>query len=118
MFDTAVVVDQDAAVVGVWLTDDSAKSKEYLPVAQQSLQFQATTLTCFMGEKAGPKGWNINADARATVVRYSQLYQAILELSRKNRMAPPTAGLLAETLASSRGHERGAVERDPLTSWS
>jgi len=58
------------------------------------------------------------SDARATVVRYSQLYQAVLELSRKNRMPPPTAGLLAETLASSRGDERRAVERDPLTSWS
>ena len=62
------VVDQDASMVGVWLTDDAAKTKEYLPLAQQSLQLQTTALTCFTGEKAGPKGWNINADARATVV--------------------------------------------------
>jgi hypothetical protein len=59
---------KDAFVVAVWLTDDATKSKEYLPVAQQSLQFQAVALTCYPGEKAGPKGWNINGDARATVV--------------------------------------------------
>jgi hypothetical protein len=58
----------DISVVGVWLTDDAAKTKEYLPRAQQSLQLQATALTCFTGEKAGPKGWNTNADAHATVV--------------------------------------------------
>ena len=62
------VVDQGASVAGVWLTGDAAKTKEYLPVAQQSLQLQATALTCFTGERAGPRGWNINADARATVV--------------------------------------------------
>jgi hypothetical protein len=61
-------VGDDTLVVGVWLTDDPAKTKAYLPVAQQSLQFQATSLTCFTEEKAGPKGWNMNADAAATVV--------------------------------------------------
>jgi hypothetical protein len=67
--DGAVQKDGDnASVVGVWLTDDPTKTKEYLPVAQQSLQFQATTLTCFTGEKAGPKAWTMNADAAATVV--------------------------------------------------
>jgi hypothetical protein len=59
-------VDEDAAVVAVWLTDDPAKTKEYLPRAQQSLEFQATALTCFTG--AEPKGWGINADAHATAV--------------------------------------------------
>jgi hypothetical protein len=58
----------DTSVVGVWLTDDAAKTKAYLPLAQQSLQFQETALTCFTGEKAGPKGWNMNADADVTVV--------------------------------------------------
>ena len=33
-------------VVAVWLTDSPDKTKEYLPVAQQSLQFQSTALTC------------------------------------------------------------------------
>jgi hypothetical protein len=58
----------DAYVVAVWLTDDPDKTKEYLPVAQRSLQFQATALTCFVGGKAGPGGWGLNADAHATAV--------------------------------------------------
>jgi hypothetical protein len=58
-------------------------------------------------------------DARATVVRYSQLYQAVLELSRKHHLASPTASLLAQTLANSQGDAgTAAVERDPLTSVS
>jgi hypothetical protein len=59
---------EDAAVVAVWLADDPGKAKEYLPVAQQSLQFQATALTCFTGGKAGPEGWGVNADAHLTAV--------------------------------------------------
>ena len=58
------------------------------------------------------------SDARATVVRYSQLYQTVLELARKNRMAPPTAALLAQTVATSQMVDAGAIEGDPLTSWS
>ena len=61
-------VHKDAAVVAVWLTDDVKKTKDYLPVAQQSLQLQTTALTCFTGGKDGPKGWNINSDADLTVV--------------------------------------------------
>jgi hypothetical protein len=61
-------VAADAMVVAVWLSDDVAKAKHYLPVAQQSLKLEATALTCFTGEKAGPAAWNINADAHATVV--------------------------------------------------
>jgi hypothetical protein len=57
-----------AALVAVWLTEDVEKTKEYLPRAQQSLQFQATALTCFTGEKAGPKGWGLNGDAHLTAV--------------------------------------------------
>jgi hypothetical protein len=58
---------KDAPVVAVWLTDSPSKTKEYLPVAQQSLQLQATALTYFPGEKAGPGSWGINADAHLTV---------------------------------------------------
>ena len=58
------------------------------------------------------------SDTRATVVRYSQLYQAVLELSRKHRLASPTASLLARTLANSHAHDGAAVGRDPLTSVS
>src|SRR5947199_6087993 len=57
-------------------------------------------------------------DARATVVRYSQLYQAVLELSRKHRLAPSTAALLAQTLASSQGRDGAVVRRGALTSAS
>jgi predicted transcriptional regulator len=52
----------------VWVTGDAAKSKEYLPRAQQSLDFKATALTCCTEGEAGPKGWTINADAHATIV--------------------------------------------------
>jgi hypothetical protein len=61
-------VKEGASVVAVWLTGDAEKTKAYLPKAQQSLQLQSTALTCFPGEKAGPKGWGINADARLTAV--------------------------------------------------
>jgi hypothetical protein len=57
---------EDTAVVAVWLTEDADKTKDYLPRAQQSLQFQATALTCFTGPKEGPEGWGINADAHLT----------------------------------------------------
>jgi hypothetical protein len=58
----------EGAVVAVWLTDDAEKAKEYLPRAQQSLQLQATTFTCYPGDKAGPAEWGINPDAHLTVV--------------------------------------------------
>jgi hypothetical protein len=61
-------VHVDAAMVAVWVTGDAAKSKEYLPRAQQSLDFKATALTCCTDGEAGPKGWTINADAHATIV--------------------------------------------------
>jgi hypothetical protein len=66
--DEAVREVEDASVVAVWLTDDPDKTKEYLPVAQQSLQLQATALACFTGDKAGPEGWGMNADAHLTAV--------------------------------------------------
>jgi hypothetical protein len=67
--DEAVQKDgEDAYVVAVWLTDSPDKTKEYLPLAQQSLQLQASALTCFTGERSGPKDWNINADAHLTAV--------------------------------------------------
>jgi hypothetical protein len=59
---------KDVPVIAVWLTEDVDKSKEYLPKAQQSLQFAQTTLAVHPGDKSGPKGWGINADAHLTVV--------------------------------------------------
>jgi hypothetical protein len=58
----------DKAVgVAVWLTADSDKSKEYLPRAQTSLNFEKTALAV-LGDKSGPNGWGINPDAHLTVV--------------------------------------------------
>jgi hypothetical protein len=58
----------DAATVAVWLTDDKAGTKEYLPRAQQSLQMQKTAFTVFLGDRLGPDGWSINPNAFVTVV--------------------------------------------------
>jgi len=66
--ETLLQESKDAYVVAVWLTDDVDKTKEYLPRAQQSLKFQNTALTCFTGEKTGPKDWGINADAHLTAI--------------------------------------------------
>jgi hypothetical protein len=56
----------DAETVAVWVGGDAAKNKEYLPKAQQSLNFGKTALTVSGVEE--PKGWAINADAHATAV--------------------------------------------------
>jgi len=66
--DESVKKDDGDYVVAVWLTDKPDESKEYLPKLQQSVKYEATALTCYTGEKAGPKGWNINADAHLTAV--------------------------------------------------
>jgi hypothetical protein len=60
-------IDDKAAGVAVWLTDDADKSKEFLPRAQQSLKFAKTSLAV-LGDKSGPNGWGINPDAHLTVV--------------------------------------------------
>src|SRR5262245_52217674 len=43
----------DVRILGVWLTDDVDKSKDYLPRAQESLKLQQTTLAVHK-DKAGP----------------------------------------------------------------
>ena len=59
------------------------------------------------------------SDAPATIVRYSQLYQTVLDLSRKHRVASGTADQLAQTLtALRRSREADLAEGDPLTSAS
>ncbi len=59
----------DAAAVAVWLGDKKAdEHKEYLPRAQKSLEFDKTALAVFDGDKSGPAGWNVNADAHLTAV--------------------------------------------------
>jgi hypothetical protein len=59
---------KEASVVAVWLTDSQDKTREYLPRAQQSLQFQVTALTSYTGDKSGPNDWHLNGDAHLTVV--------------------------------------------------
>lgn len=55
-------------VVATWLTDDVEKTKSYLPLAQQSLKFEATPLAVFPGDRNGPNDWDLNPGARVTVV--------------------------------------------------
>ncbi len=58
-----------AAVVAVWLGDQAFDAhKQYLPRIGKSLTFAATQLAAFDGDKAGPAGWEVNADAHLTAV--------------------------------------------------
>jgi hypothetical protein len=56
--------------------------------------------------------------APGTIVRYSQLFQAVLELARKHRLAPAVAAELAQTLVRSQtrgapGPARGTITAAP-----
>lgn len=58
-----------AEIVVVWLSDDAAKGRDYLPKAQMSLQLQRTLWTVYEGDLAGPQGWQVDtADALTTVL--------------------------------------------------
>jgi hypothetical protein len=59
---------EDAHVVVVWLSDDAAKGKDYLPNVQMSLRLARTDWTVFEGQKAGPDGWNVDIAAALTTV--------------------------------------------------
>jgi hypothetical protein len=61
-------ISQDAYVVAVWLTADQEKTKQYLPVAQQSLQLANSALTQFTGEASGPANWKLHSGAHLTAV--------------------------------------------------
>jgi hypothetical protein len=61
-------VAADAAIVAVWVTADPQQSKDYLPLAQQSLQLNRTTLTVDELNPTGPSEWGINADVDITIV--------------------------------------------------
>ena len=76
----------DVDIVAVWLTDDVAKSKDYLPKAFESLKTSRTAWSVFPGEKTGPNNWGINPDADITVVvsdgakaKFSKGYRSINE---------------------------------------
>jgi hypothetical protein len=53
--------------VAVWLTADQAKTKEYLPRAQQALQLEHTALTAF-DKSTSPMDWKIDTEAEVTVI--------------------------------------------------
>lgn len=61
-------VAADAAIVAVWVTSDPQQSKDYLPLAQQSLQFGRTTLAVDEINATGPPEWGINTDVDITIV--------------------------------------------------
>ncbi len=58
----------DAALVAVWVTDDPAASKDYLPRVQQSLQFGRTALAVSEEGSGGPGEWGINTEVDLTIV--------------------------------------------------
>lgn len=62
--------NEKAAVVAVWIGDKAAfaKNKDYLPRVQMSIKLENTAIAAHEGEKSGPNGWGINADAHVTVV--------------------------------------------------
>jgi hypothetical protein len=66
--DAALAKHADAKVIAVWLTDDVEGTKQYLPMAQESLKFEATTLTCYPAEKKTPDGWLLHREAGVTAV--------------------------------------------------
>jgi hypothetical protein len=62
-------LDNGTTAVAIWLTDDATKTKNYLPLVQQSLKFDDTTLAYIEHkEQHGPESWGINPDADLTVV--------------------------------------------------
>jgi hypothetical protein len=66
--DSEVQKHAGTQIVAVWLPDDVETTKKYLPLAQQSLQFKATTLTCYPVAKKTPERWGINLEAGVTAV--------------------------------------------------
>ena len=68
-----------ATAVAVWLSDDVADTKDYLPRAQQSLVLTKTALSVFEGSKFGPPSWSLNdaAHVTAVVVRGGRVVKSI-----------------------------------------
>lgn len=59
---------EDGQIIAIWLTEDVAKSKEYLPVCQQSIKLQNTSYGVYEKDPQGPIEWGLNTDAEVTVV--------------------------------------------------
>jgi len=74
-----------STVVAVWISPDVEKSKDYLPIAQQSLKFEHTALCVSAEPIVSPPGWEINAEAAATiVVAYGGVVKASFGYSSAN----------------------------------
>ncbi|MGC4004422.1 MAG: hypothetical protein QM811_15415 [Pirellulales bacterium] len=58
----------DAAAVAVWLTEDADKTKNHLPLVQQSLDLKRTIYAYFAKDRAGPDNWGVNPDVDLTAV--------------------------------------------------
>jgi hypothetical protein len=67
-FDQEVAQRGDTKAVAVWLTDNQNETEKHLPLVQQSLQFENTTLCLHDSNRDGPNNWGINADADLTAV--------------------------------------------------
>jgi hypothetical protein len=90
----------DAQMVTVFLTDDAAKTKEYLPKAQMSLQFTANPLLVFPSAKMGPEGWSVNTDAHVTaiVVQSGKVAASFGYRSVNETVVPEVAGALKKSI--------------------
>ena len=60
--------NKDAYVVAVMLTEKPDDTKAQLARVQMSVQYENTALTCFTGDKEGPKEWTLNSMADVTVI--------------------------------------------------
>lgn len=89
---TGVPGAEGAAIVVVWLSDEPAKGKEYLPKAQMSLNLSRTDWTVFEGQKAGPDGWNVDiASALTTVIVRGNKEVGRLQYKSVNELDVPEA---------------------------
>ncbi|MEZ6066962.1 MAG: hypothetical protein R3B90_14950 [Planctomycetaceae bacterium] len=59
---------EEARVVTVFLSDDVAGVKDYLPLCQQSLKLDRTVLAVFEANASGPPEWGLNTDVPLTIV--------------------------------------------------
>ncbi len=67
-FDTELAQLGETRAVAVWLTDDKADTEKRLPLIQQSLKFDHTTLCLFDKNRDSPDNWGVNSDADLTAV--------------------------------------------------
>lgn len=67
-FDQELAQLGETRAVAVWLTDNKGDTEKHLPLVQQSLQFDNTTLCLHDSNRDGPNNWGVNSDADLTAV--------------------------------------------------